>query len=209
MIRERSTLIFDHTPTPEQLEENYREAQKTLTQICRETRRDIRPEVPHLFSELVRQMKLMDSRTLGSMAQLASRGEPCSMAEKFIRDAVPILGTAASVAMIKDQIRDMMARPEQEIDFDLIDFWVTHMAFYPTITSQMLQEAKVLPYYSTYTWSNICLCPNAYSHRLLMSLLYSVFLKANAAASVSQKQRCPGRVDYGPLLLPSESYLRQ
>ena len=137
-IRRRSPLIFDHTPTPEELEENYREAQKSLTQICRETRRDIRPEVPHLFSQLVRQMKMMDSRTLGQLATSARQGQPCPMAEKFIRDAVPILGTAASVAMMRDQIRS------GEVDGGLLDFWVSHMAFYPTISMEMLEEAKPL-----------------------------------------------------------------
>lgn len=136
-IRQRSTLVFDHTLTPEEVEQNNREAEKTLTLICRETRRDIRPDVPHLFSQLVRQMRAMDSRSLNTIIASANQNQPCDAAQKFIRDAVPILGTAASVAAMREQI------VRGQVDDGLLDLWVTHMAFYPTITIQMLQEAKV------------------------------------------------------------------
>jgi len=56
---------------------------------------------------------------------------------KFFMDAVPLIGTAASVAFTRDLIRDGTVGGAEA------DFWLTQLAFIQQPTVQMLAEIKV------------------------------------------------------------------
>ena len=120
-------------PSEGQMEENLSAAQQILSEICRKTRRDIRPNVPRLFAILVRQMKGLDSRSLGTLQST----HPCEKAQKFIADAIPLLGTSASIALMRDLIMS------GQVPDMLLDLWVTHMSFHTNINADVLNEAKV------------------------------------------------------------------
>lgn len=55
----------------------------------------------------------------------------------FFRDAVPTLGTAAAMGLMRDLIRNGQATENEA------DMWITSLAFIPKPTTDMLVEVKV------------------------------------------------------------------
>lgn len=56
---------------------------------------------------------------------------------KFYRDALPLLGTTASVASMRQLIRDRQATEDE------IEVWMTAVAFVKNPTKEMIKELKV------------------------------------------------------------------
>jgi hypothetical protein len=133
----RSSLLFDHTPSSAQMADTLRESQQTLTEICRQIQVDVRPQTPGLFSNLVRQMKKLDGRNLRQLHSL-SRTAMCTKAEQLVRDALPVLGTSASVALMHDLISNQRVTDSER------DVWLTSLAFIKNPTKEMLRELKPL-----------------------------------------------------------------
>lgn len=133
----RSSLLFDHTLSSAQMADTMREAQQTITDICQQISVDVRPETPGLFSNLVRQLKRLDTRTLRQVQQATTSGM-CTKAEQLFRDALPLLGTTASVVLMRDLING-----QQATDME-VDIWLTSIGFIKNPTRDMMRELKPL-----------------------------------------------------------------
>ena len=72
-------LIFDQTPSHEQLDAHFRDAKTTLEMICSSTPQDVRPEVPSLFLQLVDQMQMLDATNL-NLLNTKAKSRMCSKA---------------------------------------------------------------------------------------------------------------------------------
>lgn len=133
----RLPLLFDHSVSEAEMAATARDAQETLTQLCRQTSVDVRPDAPALFSTLVKQMRRLDSRNLRQL-QSATKSGLCAKAETFYRDALPVLGTAASVAMIRDLVtRNQVTGVEAEV-------LLTSITFIRNPTSETMKELQSL-----------------------------------------------------------------
>lgn len=78
-VLQRSSLVFDYTPSAEEVAKGRREAIQTMGELCSLTTEDIRPEVPSLFSKLVHQMRLLDAENLEAVHTSTAR--MCDKAE--------------------------------------------------------------------------------------------------------------------------------
>ncbi len=77
----RKSLRFDHTPSREDVQQNYRAAEQTLRALCEQTTRDVRPDTPSHFNTLVQQMRVLDAPSLQRLHQMSSSGSICQSAE--------------------------------------------------------------------------------------------------------------------------------
>ncbi|ELU04621.1 hypothetical protein CAPTEDRAFT_222921 [Capitella teleta] len=120
-VRQRSSLLFDHTLTAEEQAENVRQAKQTLTDLCSQSETDIRPDVPSLFTRFVREARKLQTNDLSRLFDVAVRGV-CGKAEKFFRDAIPVLGTEASTNLIRKLIQEDRATEAEA------DIWLTSIS---------------------------------------------------------------------------------
>jgi len=135
--RSRLPLLFDHSVSEAEMTATVRDAQDTLSQLCRQTSVDVRPDAPALFSTLIKQMRKLDTRNLRQLSA-ASKSGLCPKAETFIRDALPLLGTPGSVAIIRDLItRNQVTGVEA-------DLLLTSITFIRNPTSETIKELQAL-----------------------------------------------------------------
>lgn len=132
--RIRSSLLFDHTLSADQSAETIRDVATTFQQLCENSMPDIRPDAPKLFTKVVHQMRTLDSQSLRQLGGYMSR--MCNKAEKFYRDALPLLGTTASLSTMNDMLRSRQIS-EQELDV-----WMSAIAFYKNPSSEMIRELR-------------------------------------------------------------------
>jgi hypothetical protein len=134
--RVRSSLLFDHTLSAEQTDANARDVLTTFQQLCEKSQPDIRPDAPGLFTKLVHQMKKLDSQSLRQLA--ASIRTTCSKAEKFYRDALPLLGTSAGLSTMNQMIRS------QQVTERELTIWISSVSFYKNPTPELMTELREL-----------------------------------------------------------------
>ena len=78
-VHSHSSLLFDHTLTPEEMNVKLDEAQATLEEMCQASQEDIRPQVPKLFAKLIKLMRTLDERRMTTLHRNAHG--MCSKAE--------------------------------------------------------------------------------------------------------------------------------
>lgn len=159
--RIRSTMLYDHTLSAEQTASMLTETQQTFQQLCEKTRIDIRPEVPALFTKLVHQMRRLDTQSLRQLMYAIKRSPMCSKAEKFYRDALPLLGTGSAVSTMRQMIT------ENQVTEADIDTWMSSVAFIKNPTVDMFRELKPL------------VSSNMMKASLSVSALINTYLKTN------------------------------
>jgi len=136
-VRERGSLRFDHTVSNEEKDAQLGKAEETMRALCASVKEDdVRPETPRLFADLVRVMKTLDSTSLQRLQ--ASANSMCPQANKYFGDAVPNVGTTASLNLIRIMIDE---RRVQESEAAL---WLSHLAFVPRPTRTMLSAVQPL-----------------------------------------------------------------
>lgn len=89
--------------------------------------------MPTLFSNLVASLKPLDYPTL---VDIYSRAEE-THSRKFLVDAMPLVGTAAAVGIVKDMIIN------GDITQTEADVWFTSLAFFKNPTSDMFTAIAV------------------------------------------------------------------
>ncbi|KAG1669608.1 Apolipophorin [Nymphon striatum] len=136
----RSKLIFNHEDEKTNEKRKYQDAEKALTSLCQKSVDDIRKEVPHLFNQYVyslKQLRLPELKAIFSRSK-----EICQFnrkAEKYFTDALPSVGTEASVSMMIELIQK---KKVSDIEADL---WYTSFAFMAKPNLNMLNHvASVL-----------------------------------------------------------------
>ncbi len=78
MILTRTGMNYEHVYGNGERAEPRKDAENKLEEICRDTREDIRPDSPRLFSELVYIVKNMDAAALREIYSQLKRGSLCS-----------------------------------------------------------------------------------------------------------------------------------
>ncbi|XP_071116773.1 uncharacterized protein [Haliotis cracherodii] len=148
-IRNRAGVVFEHAYGPGNKDQPMRDAESKLREICQNTREDIRPDTPRLFSELVYIIKNLDVDNLRSVYQQVKSGATCTdnseRVKKFFLDTIPMASTRASVTFLKEILL------KREVTGAQATMWITSLSLihYPTL--EMLQEVKALldtPQYS-------------------------------------------------------------
>jgi len=134
--RSRVSLLFDHTLSSTEMTASLRDAQDSMTKLCRQTETDVRPEAPALFSSLVKQMRRLDGRALRQL--LAASKIACGKGESFYRDALPVLGSTASVGMIRELVTSGQVQGKRA------DVLITSLAFIKNPTQDMMKELQSL-----------------------------------------------------------------
>ncbi|XP_076341847.1 uncharacterized protein LOC143242367 isoform X2 [Tachypleus tridentatus] len=131
----RHDLLFDHGYSEPTNHVKGREAEQTLVDICEAARHDIRPSVPAKFARLVYKLRELDYQSLYSIYQRADsicNGNKNS--RQFITDAIPVVGSTASIRLIRELIT------KKEISDAETDMWLSSMAFVAKPTAEMIGE---------------------------------------------------------------------
>ncbi|VDI80741.1 Hypothetical predicted protein [Mytilus galloprovincialis] len=110
-----------------------RDVMSKLNEICVSTSDSVKPDTPLLFSGLVRLMKALESDDLEHL----QKGERNPIL-KFFLDAVPMLGTKASLRLITNLINMKEVRGMEA------NMWLTTLSFIKDPTKEMLNEVKPL-----------------------------------------------------------------
>ncbi|XP_074640348.1 uncharacterized protein LOC141898387 isoform X2 [Tubulanus polymorphus] len=138
----RGNLFFEHEHDAEQQRTNILQATNLIRQICEMTQTDIRPETPHLFSSLVYSLRQLDSASLRDMHRRITSNAVCTnnhkIAKKYFHDAIPMVNSEASVALISALVTNQHMRGLEA------DMWVTSLAFIQSPTTQMLKSVQRL-----------------------------------------------------------------
>ncbi|XP_056021701.1 uncharacterized protein LOC130054813 [Ostrea edulis] len=140
-VSRKTDMNFEHYSDAASNMKTRKDIERQLVNICIQTKEDIRPETPRLFSDLVYIMRAADSQTLNDVYSNIQSGTLCSdnnqKVRKFFMDAVPMVGTSASVVMLTKMIND------NEVTGMEADMWLTTLAFIQSPSKDMIRE--VLP----------------------------------------------------------------
>ncbi|XP_050402855.1 uncharacterized protein LOC126819071 [Patella vulgata] len=141
-IDKRASLLFTHSNGHKDMERKQQEVLNKLTTLCQVTIKDIRPEVPTLFSDMIFQMRGLDATSLRNIERQVSRGSLCPQntekTKKFFLDAIPMVGTSSSVQLLKELVIN------KEVTGIQAEMWLTSLALIQEPTLQMLSEVKAI-----------------------------------------------------------------
>nr|AHJ78589.1 dLp/HDL-BGBP precursor [Astacus leptodactylus] len=112
--------------------------EKILSELEEGTQDEVLPEVPALFSTLVASLKSLDYPALNTVYTNTKQAN----ARKFLVDAMPLVGTAAAIGVV----RDMFINGDMT-DADA-DVWFTSLAFFKNPTSEMFTALAPLLQYN-------------------------------------------------------------
>ncbi|KAK6188791.1 hypothetical protein SNE40_004897 [Patella caerulea] len=141
-IDKRASLLFTHSNGHKDMERKQQEVLNKLTTLCRVTVKDIRPEVPTLFADMIFQMRGLDATSLRNIQRQVSRDSLCprntEKTKKFFLDAIPMVGTSSSVQLLKELLIN------KEVTGIQAEMWLTSLALIQEPTLQMLSEVKAI-----------------------------------------------------------------
>ncbi|XP_061171948.1 uncharacterized protein LOC133181472, partial [Saccostrea echinata] len=141
-VSRKTDMNFEHHYDVGSKTKTRKDIERQLVNICAQTTEDVRPETPRLFSDLVYTMRAADSQTLKDVYSNVQSGSLCSnnnqKVRKFFMDAIPMVGTSASVAMLSKMIND------DEVTGIEADMWLTTLAFIPSPSKDMIREVHPL-----------------------------------------------------------------
>lgn len=113
---------------------------RSLTEICAQTNTKVEAAAPAAFTDLIKKMRELTPDQLETLHTQIKSTPICSRAEKFFHDAIPSLGTPASVRMVRVLVTSgEMAATEA-------DKMLTSLAFLTRPTKEILTDIKVRPY---------------------------------------------------------------
>lgn len=91
----RSSILFDHTLSADQMLDSIRDVQQSVNEMCEITQVDIRPQMPAMFSKFVRQMRELNARALRQL-YTSTISLPCEKAKYVL---LMLVVCAASLLM--------------------------------------------------------------------------------------------------------------
>ncbi|XP_021356772.1 uncharacterized protein LOC110452518 [Mizuhopecten yessoensis] len=141
-ISRKETILFEHEGGERGTTVNYQSALSKLSELCTSTQTDIRPDTPRAFSELVYELKKLDSSSLNSVFRQVSDPTFCpdnaERVKKFYLDAIPMVGTGAAVSQITERIMN------NDISASFVEMWLASLSFVQHPTKEMLAEVMRL-----------------------------------------------------------------
>ncbi|CAI9743195.1 apolipophorins-like [Octopus vulgaris] len=153
IINYRTDLIYEHEDG-ETKEDLMTEILNHLRTICQEMQDDVRPGTPSNFYKLVKLMRQVDISALNSLYTMAENKKICEknyrkLTELFM-DAIPMLGTVASVDFMTSKILNGAVSYNREI------LWIASFPFIPNPKKTMLEIMRPL-IDGTSVWDNTIL----------------------------------------------------
>jgi len=139
-VQRRTCLKFER-PSPVDITEEAESelnAEFILRHICEQTSEDIRPDTPSAFTNLVHKLRKLDTGRLRTLYSDIVNNNFCPKAASFFRDAIPSIGTTASMTLMREMIVNNVVTDTQA------SMWLTSLAFIREPTKEMLSELKPL-----------------------------------------------------------------
>ncbi|XP_076440191.1 uncharacterized protein LOC143279842 [Babylonia areolata] len=141
-ISRRTSLVYEHKQGVNEGTSNFKDVKNKLKEICETTKVDIRPQVPHMFAELVHSMRSLDHSDLQNLDKQLEQNRICQdsaqKTRKFFQDALPMVATEASLRMMADLLTS------EEIKDSQATFWLTSLAFLSNPTKEMISAVQPL-----------------------------------------------------------------
>ncbi|GFO03307.1 apolipophorin [Plakobranchus ocellatus] len=141
-VTRRTSLVFEHDTNTGSDEQTLYSTREKLAELCRITMQDIPAVVPSLFTDMVYLMRRLNGQEFMSIAEGVHRGNICdnnkNRAKKFFYDALPMVGTSASVQVMVELLLsgDVSGMEAQ--------FWLKSLHFLSEPTDDMILHAKRL-----------------------------------------------------------------
>ncbi|CAN8003935.1 unnamed protein product [Ixodes hexagonus] len=129
-------MLFDHDYNVEEAAQSLARAEDVLRALVDTSGEVIQSSAPGMFTELVFSLRKLNSRDLQAVFHTARNMSP--KARKFFMDALPVVGSAASIRMMTES---MVSGEVTGIDADA---WLTSLAFVSQPTLEMVKEALPL-----------------------------------------------------------------
>jgi len=79
----RSSLLFDHTLSADQMRDSIRDIEQSVRGLCELSQVDVRPQLPALFTKFVHQLRALDMRALHQLYRSVT-STPCQKAKYAI-----------------------------------------------------------------------------------------------------------------------------
>ncbi|XP_076095776.1 uncharacterized protein LOC143066849 [Mytilus galloprovincialis] len=137
----RTTLAFEHAFDNTNSANAQKEVVNKLKEFCELSRDALKVSTAKQFTELVRLMKTLDSDSMESVHKKVHSGKVCpknTKVRKFFLDAIPMVGTKASLKMMTHLINT------DEVTGAEADMWMTSLSFIQHPTKDILLELKPL-----------------------------------------------------------------
>ncbi|XP_053394173.1 apolipophorins-like [Mercenaria mercenaria] len=135
-------LYFEHAPSDIVTDLSAREAIDLLLDLCHTTATEVTPTTSHQFSTLVSTMKRIDFAGLRRVYNQMMEDNFCrdnqERVRRFYVDAIPMVGTEASIQLMKTLISN------SDITGTQADVWLASIAFIQHPTKQMIQYVQEL-----------------------------------------------------------------
>ncbi|KAJ9580712.1 hypothetical protein L9F63_024108, partial [Diploptera punctata] len=120
-VQRRSNLLFDHNQTPKVVSGEIKATKDLIKAMCRLN--VIQPDFPDVFTKFINTARLLPYSSLFQVYNRAS--SICSTGKRHFMDALPMIGTNAAIAVMKEAIlRNTVSR-------DIINEWLLVMSFTP------------------------------------------------------------------------------
>uniref|UniRef100_A0A1C9ZV19 Apolipophorin long isoform n=1 Tax=Uroteuthis edulis TaxID=55720 RepID=A0A1C9ZV19_9MOLL len=139
---QRSTLLFHHEHNTPSKQENEEKIEAKLQELCQKAVEDIRPEVPEMVNQLIEHMRQVDRDVLSRVYDKISQKTICAPKadhiKQYFHDAIPMVGTAASVGMIQDLIS------KKHVTGAEAEMWLLSLSFVHHPTKEMVAATMPL-----------------------------------------------------------------
>ena len=126
-------MEFDSTPSTEQSEKYFMSIEAILGELDEKSNPVMKPEVPALFSQLINNLRQLDTRQLTHIYQ----ANKVSRVWRFLVDAAPMVATSSSTALVADLITS------GQMTADEADIWYTSLAFISSPDVEMFVHLPV------------------------------------------------------------------
>ncbi|KAI9556281.1 hypothetical protein GHT06_018855 [Daphnia sinensis] len=132
--KKKASLLFDGPDAQKTSGASLSLIGETLNALVQETRTGISPQTPTLFSRLVTSLRHL---SYAQLSELFSKTQEAK-AKKYLMDAAPLVGTAASYALMRDIIQEGLLTDLE------VDMWLASLAFQPKPTLEMITAVSPL-----------------------------------------------------------------
>ncbi|KAF5274561.1 hypothetical protein FQA39_LY07173 [Lamprigera yunnana] len=135
-IIKRTNLLYDQVPTPKPTSGELKASRDALRQLCKLNTKDFQAQFSDIFTEFIHTARLLSYVALSSLYGHA--GIICQSGKKHMFDALPHLGSSASVTLMKDII--LNGSISEGIMYD----WTNSIAFISRPNEAMMEAASQL-----------------------------------------------------------------
>ncbi|KYB29704.1 hypothetical protein TcasGA2_TC031518 [Tribolium castaneum] len=135
-LSRRTSLLFDHVPSPKPTHDKLIASRDLIKKMCKQGTDDVQIEFSDLFTKFIQTLRLLSYPSLSTLYGHA--GATCPTGKKHILDALPYVGSAASVTLMKDIIL------KRGVPESTIKDWMMSLAFIPRPDDGMMEAAAAL-----------------------------------------------------------------